>query len=117
MTGSRFLPTLFLAALFVPALAQAATYVPGTEDVPLMRGLDASDAALVFDKPQGRIVEASLQAAVKRSDVEAFYEASLPQLGWRPAGQRRFERDGERLSLDFAGRDGNLLVDFTLAPH
>jgi len=106
----------FLAAAS-SALA-AGAYVPGTEDVPLMHGLaPVTEAPIVFDKPQGRIIEATTKGAVRRSDVVAFYAASLPQLGWHDAGQQRFERDGERLSLDFGGSDGNLRVDFTLEPE
>jgi hypothetical protein len=109
-----------------PGLVQASftqpTYVPGTEDVPLMPGLASDEAAsLVFDKPQGRIVEAAARGAVTRHAVMDFYQESLPQLGWRAAaakpGSKSFERDGERLSLDFDGHDGNLQVAFTLAPR
>jgi hypothetical protein len=112
---------LALAALAVagPLAAEpAGRYVPGTEDVPLMPGLSAViDAGMVFDKPQGRIVQASAKGALKRADVLAFYATSLPALGWSRAGDRSFERDGERLSLDFSGADGQLVVGFTLAPH
>jgi len=123
-----------LAALMIaspglagPGLVQASlvqsVYVPGTEDVPLMPGLAADEAAsLIFDKPQGRIVEAEARGAVTRHAVMAFYEESLPQLGWRRTAAKStttksYERDGERLSLDFDGRDGNLQVAFTLAPR
>jgi hypothetical protein len=123
------LAALLLASpgLAAPGLVQTSfvqpVYVPGTEDVPLMPGLAADDAAsVIFDKPQGRIVEAAARGAVTRHAVMAFYEESLPQLGWRrtvpkSAATKSFERDGERLSLDFDGRDGNLQVAFTLAPR
>jgi hypothetical protein len=126
------LPAAFAALFFAapghaaPGVVQASfvpsVYVPGTEDVPLMPGLAADDAAsLIFDKPQGRIVEAAASGPVTRHAVVAFYEESLPQLGWRrtagAAATKSFERDGERLSLDFDGRDGNLQVAFTLAPR
>jgi hypothetical protein len=106
----------------VPVSLTQSVYVPGTEDVPLMPGLASDDgASLVFDKPQGRIVEAAARGAVTRHAVMEFYQESLPQLGWRAAasksGSKSFERDGERLSLDFDGRDGNLQVAFTLAPR
>jgi len=121
-------PCLAGPGLVQVSLAQSvpaqSTYVPGTEDVPLMPGLSADEAAsLIFDKPQGRIVEAAARGAVTRHAVMAFYEESLPQLGWRRSVQntatasKSFERDGERLSLDFDGRDGNLQVAFTLAPR
>ena len=127
------LPAAFAALILAspclagPGLVQASLvqslYVPGTEDVPLMPGLAADDASsLIFDKPQGRIVEAAARGAVTRAAVLAFYDESLPQLGWRRTNQKSaptksFERDGERLSLDFDGRDGNLQVAFTLAPR
>ena len=125
---SAALAALILASpcLAGPGLVEASLvqplYVPGTEDVPLMPGLAADEtASLVFDKPQGRIVEAAARGAVSRRAVMAFYAESLPQLGWRRiagnAANKSFERDGERLSLDFDGRDGNLQVAFTLAPR
>jgi hypothetical protein len=108
-----------LLALLLPATGLAATaYVPGTEDVPLMPGLAANaDSALVFDKPQGRIVEASATGHVSRADVLAFYRSSLPELGWTAAGAKDFDRSGERLSLGFQGGDAGLTVTFTLAPQ
>ena len=114
-------PGLAGSGLVQASLVQP-VFVPGTEDVPLMPGLASDDgASLVFDKPQGRIVEAAARGAVTRRAVTAFYEESLPQLGWRrtaaSASTKSFERDGERLSLDFDGRDGNLQVAFTLAPR
>src|SRR5262249_36400359 len=54
--------SLVRASLVQPA-AGAQSYVPGTEDVPLMPGLAADDSALIFDKPQGRIVEAAARGA------------------------------------------------------
>jgi hypothetical protein len=122
MSRLSIIALFFLALSATPLPGRAESfgpgYVPGTEDVPLMPGLAADDgAALIFDKPQGRIVEAAARGAVSRDAVLAFYQRSLPQLGWQPTGERRFQREGERLSLDFDGSDGNLLVGFTLAPH
>jgi hypothetical protein len=98
--------------------AAGTAYVPGTEDVPLMPGLTAQgDGPLIFDKPQGRIVEATATGAVKREAVLAFYRSSLPELGWSRSGEHDFDRSGERLSLDFKGHDGALTVGFTLAPR
>ena len=115
------LRALLLAALLglsSAALAETPGFVPGTEDVPLMPGL-AADAGsdLLFDKPQGRIVEIRAHGAVSRKAVLAFYRESLKQLGWHAADERHFEREGEKLSLDLTGNDGNLQVGFTLAPQ
>jgi len=105
-------------ALTAPAVWAADKFVPGTEDLPLMPGLvPVKNGGVVFDKPQGRIVEAAAKGKVTRNAVMQFYKASLPQLGWTAAGTTRFQREGEKLSLDFTGEDGNLTVAFTLEPQ
>ncbi len=108
-----FLPFLCLAA----SAACAEEFVAGTEDVPLMPGLIfVAGSELVFDKPEGRIVEAQAQGALSRAKVQAFYAASLPQLGWKKIGADHWQRDAERLKLDFRGQDGHLTVGFTISP-
>jgi hypothetical protein len=104
--------------LLVPAAAMAAGFVAGTEDIPLMPGLAAvAGSALSFDKPQGRIVQAQAAGKVTRAAVQRFYGETLPQLGWRPAGDNAWQREGEELRLDYHGRDGELTVGFTLSPR
>ncbi|MBV8650094.1 MAG: hypothetical protein JO255_01425 [Alphaproteobacteria bacterium] len=107
------------AALPCPALAEdAAGFVAGTEDIPLMPGLrNEPNTLVVFDKPQGRIVEAEARGKVSRAAVEKFYAASLPELGWKADGPDGWRRDDEELHIDFKGRDGDLRVGFSLSPH
>jgi len=98
--------------------ARAGNFVAGTEDVPLMPGLKpVAGSDLVFDKPEGRIVEAQAQGNLNRAGVEAFYDEALPPLGWRKSGTDQWRRDAERLKLDFQGQDGHLTVGFTLSPQ
>jgi hypothetical protein len=111
---------LLLLPLILLAVAPAAAedFVAGTEDVPLMPGLKPlPNSEIVFDKPEGRIVEARAEGATTRAKVEAFYTASLPPLGWKPSGHDQWQRDAERLRLDFAGTSGKLAVGFTLSPR
>jgi hypothetical protein len=104
--------------LLAPLPALADSFVAGTEDVPLMPGLaPVAGSALAFDKPEGRIVEAQASGKVTRAAVHQFYTATLPQLGWKPAGTDAWQREGETLRLDFRGRDGDLTVGFTLSPR
>lgn len=108
------LPLILLA---VPP-ATADEFVAGTEDVPLMPGLaPLPNSDIVFDKPEGRIVEARAAGVTTRAKVEAFYAESLPPLGWKPVGRDQWQRDAERLTLDFAGASGKIAVGFTLSPH
>jgi hypothetical protein len=98
--------------------AQAQGYMVEVEDLPLMPGLaEVEGAGVVFDKPDGRIVEAFAQGRVTREAVLAFYRRALPQLGWRTGGGAAFRRDGETLSLDFLDGGGALIVRFTLVPQ
>ncbi|SMH56729.1 hypothetical protein [Azospirillum agricola] len=90
-----------------------------------MPGLSAAEAEpLVFDKPGGRIVQAVLSGAVPRNAVLAFYDQTLPQLGWRRTAERVFVREGEELRLEFTGtvksaaaRAEPTTIRFTLNPR
>ena len=107
------------AALPHPAWAvDPPGFLAGTEDIPLMPGLrNEANTLVVFDKPQGRIVEVEARGKVTRDAVEKFYAASLPALGWTADGKLAWQRDGEGLRLDIKGGDGALRVGFSLAPR
>src|ERR1700679_3441774 len=93
---------LVLLLLLAPLPAFAADFVPGTEDVPVMKGLkQVTDSAMVFDKPQGRIVEAQFHGKLKRHQIEDFYAVTLPQLGWKPSATDSWQREDETLHLEF----------------
>jgi hypothetical protein len=116
----RLVAVLFLVLVAAPVEAAdpAPGFVAGTEDVPLMQGLaNVADSLVVFDKPEGRIVETEAAGKVTRAAVEKFYAKTLPQLGWTPDGIHAWRRESERLHLDFKGRDGDLHVAFTLSPR
>ncbi len=99
------------------AEAPAVPFVSGMEDLPLMAGLkEVPASSIVFDTPQGRIVETFATGKVTRAKVLEFYARTLPQLGWRPAGESVFHREKEILTLEFPGVGGTLTVRFALAP-
>ena len=100
-----------------------AGFLSAAPDVPLAAGLEElADGVMVFDKPQGRIVQITTvpngQAAAR--DIRDFYRASLPNLGWQSVGEGdaanaallTFRRKGEILRLTFSAD----LVVFDLAP-
>lgn len=134
--GSR-IPALLLAhalALLLSLGAAAACqageslasdFVPGFPDVPLMQGLTVEeDDTVVFDKPSGRIAEASAAGPIAEADLISYYTAALPALGWRTgaegvspaAGRLQFVREGEILQIEFASRGRVLDVRFFLSP-
>ena len=109
----------FVLATLVPlSVALADGFVAGTEDVPLMPGLaPVPGSSVVFDKPEGRIVEAQASGKVTPAAARAFYGASLRQLGWTAAGPDAWHREGEVLRLVYREERGILTVGFTLSPQ
>lgn len=98
-----------------------AAFVTGLEDVPLMPELrDLPDAAVIFDKPSGRLVEAYAEGEVAPATVLAFYRETLPQLGWTAAparGERGvFFRESERLEIHVLEGEPRRTVRFVLSP-
>lgn len=99
------------------------TFVQAIEDLPLMPGMTERHADTVsFESPAGRIVEVYAAGAVSRDAVEAFYKATLPQLGWKRSGPGMYLREGEQLKLDFpkpdktTGTGRGVTVRFSLSP-
>ena len=118
-------PAVLLALGALPGIpgfawAQNVGYVANVEDLPLMPGLsEIAGAGLVFDKPEGRIVEAYARGSLTPEAVLAFYRRSLPQLGWVAAGPAAYHREGERLDLAVLGQDtaGTVVLRFSLSPE
>lgn len=126
IAGAALLAALFLACAPPLSFAQEpageeAVFFQSLDDIPLMPGLrEEGDASVIFDKPEGRIAEAAARAEtpVGADAVRAFYEDALPQLGWEKAGNGRFVRQGERLSMTVdPGAEGRPTVRFTIEPR
>jgi hypothetical protein len=106
-----------LAELQAAAAFGADAFVEGTEDVPLMPGLvQVAGAGMVFDSPQGRIVEAYAKGTAQSQAVLDFYAQTLPQLGWTALGPAAYRREGETLRLELYPEKDGLTVRFYLAP-
>jgi len=103
------------------SLAQeAGLFIKDIEDLPLMPGLvEELGSGTAFDTAQGRIIEAYATGPVSEGGVMAFYEKTLPQLGWRRLDIGVFQRENEVLKLEFPGGPGAappLTVGFRLMP-
>jgi hypothetical protein len=120
----RFARRILGVALLAVALSAAAPtvraanqFVAGTEDLPLMPGLaTVAGAGVVFETPQGRIVEAYARGQAARDAVIDFYARTLPQLGWQALGRTVYRREGETLRLELYPEAGGLTVRFYLSP-
>ena len=111
-----------LAALLVlfPALAVAGGgFLSGAEDVPLPPPLtEAPSGGMLFDSPQGRIVDANASGDLAEAQVIAFYAQTLPQLGWTRISDTEYRSETEtlRLTLRPAKKSG-LTVHYNLTPN
>jgi len=119
--ASRFiLAACVCLALLGPVRANGGPdYVAGIGDLPLMDGLiEDPDAAIIYDKPEGRIVEAVAHGDVTSGEVEEFYRTTLVQLGWQATGDNlSFAREGEVLIITIEDQGGTATVSFSLAPN
>lgn len=105
---------------FAAQYAHAEGFLSAIDDLPLAAGIvEIEDGAMIFDKPEGRIVQltALREGAVRAVDIRNFYMTVLPNLGWRLAGQKShsltFARKGEILRITLTAD----LVIFDLAPN
>ena len=97
----------------------AASFLSVAPDILLAPGLsEAETGALIFDKPEGRIVSIEALAATPSADIFAFYRLSLPNLGWQNKPElsvrnsETFHREGEALTIKYEGG----VVFFRLQP-
>lgn len=114
------LAMLLLSGVPYVALAEEARYVGGFEALPLAEGLvEIAGAGVIFDTPDGRIVERFASGGADATAIAAFYTATLPALGWRPIAPLVFSRDEETLSITVYPPDTNkrTTVRFSLAPR
>lgn len=101
-------------------------------DIPLMSGLvENADEAMVFDSPEGRIINAEAQGQISAVKTFEYYRSVLPSLGWNinndqlngmtceePA-QYCIEaiRDKESLHLQFNAINGASKISYSLFPN
>jgi hypothetical protein len=108
------LPLFFAGATF----ASSSQFFTAVSDLPLMPGfIEQLDENMVFDKPEGRIIETEAVGKAERDGAERFYLETLPQLGWKFIGGSRFEREGEVLEIGFAEQEqGYISIHIIVKP-
>ena len=116
-----FLVLLCSVGRSTPVIAQQeARFLSVIPEIPLMPLLAENlDAAVVFEGPSGRIVEAFADGEGKSDSVYAFYAASLPQLGWLLSSEGIYRRDAEILKISVFSAEpdhAGIKVEFILRP-
>ena len=83
--------------------------------------VEDATSRMVFDSPEGRIVETAATGVIAWSKVEKFYLDTLPQLGWqlkeKAVHRLYFVRDEEGLSLQRSTPvGGQIRVELSIKP-
>ena len=114
---------LLVSAPIIAQAQQAPRFFESLYDVPVMPNMaELKDMAVSFDKPHGRIAYAGAQAsaALTPPQIMAFYDKTLPQMGWRIVRSeqymREYRRNDENLRLFFVQSEGTELLQFMLFP-
>lgn len=95
---------------------RAESFLPETEDIPLMAGIELAAAEdISFDTPAGQILTIHGTGKTLRADeVFSFYDAVLPALGWRRTGSGRFARGEDTFRLKATQGAAALSVRFDI---
>jgi hypothetical protein len=100
------LPLLFFLFFSFPVNAQNIPYLDG---VPLLEGFVVSnDDILVFDKPEGRIVEVIAWCDTNCPSMDQtykYYETTLTSLGWSAFDVSSYQKGSNTLTLDYKRDD------------
>lgn len=119
----RILFIMLFLVFSSPAGAEEPRFFSELSDIPLMPGLfELADDTVVFDKPEGRIVESSAASETENiNQIKAFYDSALPQLGWvrvsGPEGEPSYIRQDEALRLRLETKQGVNIVKLMVSPR
>ena len=121
-----FLKTIFICLIFCAPAVAAANIDPELRpvfssvmsDLPIMPGLiEDADAALLFDKPDGRIIETRATGHVPAHIIKNFYDRALPALGWQPIEPDTYVRNGEKLSYVITQQNAQSVLNLSVTPR
>ena len=88
-----------IAVISLSSLARADEAMGWVGDLPVpSQALIETQSAVNFDSPSGRVIQFTFQIALSDGDVQAFYQAALPELGWQ-AVSGGFVRGNERMTI------------------
>lgn len=101
----KYLRLLLFSIFLIGTTPVFAAFIEGMEDIPLPEGVhQITQDDFSFGNEETRLLEAYLTTRkMSFKKIAAFYEESLPQLGWNYQGNRGnsllFYREGETLEV------------------
>lgn len=117
-TAGVILPEMAFAQVEDAKKAENQAYFSVLTDIPLMPDMEElTDQAFVFDKAEGRVVEAvGILSTFDTQRPIKFYESALTELGWKPLKTGLFQRNNEQLVVRAEKITQGVLVRFQLSP-
>lgn len=109
----RYCFFLFFLLSILPAFGQS--FLPGTEDIPLLDGLRQVEETASFDNPSERMVLISAQTQLSRHEVLTFYRQTLANLGWKEKSSGKFERGNDTLFIEITSDGKRNQIQFRLS--
>ena len=104
---------LFALMWIFPVMAQ--NFLPKTEDIPLMDGLEQVEETASFDNPTERMVLISAQTSLSPQKIENFYKKTLKNLGWTQKAPNVFVRGNDSFSLKLSPKGQTTHIQFRLS--
>ncbi len=100
----KFITTLLFLFFTSPMMVHAQDTIPYMDGIPVLDGLSVmEDTILVFDKPEGQIIEVSLwceTACNNPHDIYAQYRKIFQNLGWVADDVMGFYKDGKFIMME-----------------
>lgn len=110
---------LFAVFLIIPIRANAEdpTFFSALHDIPVMSGLTEMQDSTAYDKPEGRIIDVfAITNNHSEKNIIAYYNETLPQLGWGATSPTRFYRAKEILTLSFEETENTKTLKISVRP-
>lgn len=105
----------FVLFLFAGSGASAEAFLRDAPDVPVIDGfVETGEQGSIFQKPDGRYVEAWLRGRKPADDALRLYRRTLPRYGWTIESEIRF-RGNVGPALSFARKTERLDITVTAA--
>ncbi len=97
------------------SVAQTVDFLTSMEDIPLPDGVVETSSGVAFQSPWGRVIQTSAGGQATLEDVQAFYDAALPELGWiASSGPLTYQRRAETLRITAVDVGGTVDLTFRL---
>ena len=75
-------------------------FLPGTEDIPLMKGIEKVEETASFESPSERMILIGAETKLSQKSVFDFYRKTLKNLDWKETKPGYFERGKDSFSIE-----------------